>query len=110
MVSERNLRVLKELYKEGTCRVRFGEIETDWLWGRGGTKTRVFTIPGAFHTLSGRARREVSKKRTWGQSWGCGSTRVVFCRQHRRHGTRGGRFNGVVENGWEIWEGMENAV
>ena len=23
------LQVLKELYKEGTCRVRFGEIETD---------------------------------------------------------------------------------
>ena len=24
-------RVLKELYKEDTCRVRFGEIETDWF-------------------------------------------------------------------------------
>ena len=23
------MQVLKELYKEGTCRVRFGEIETD---------------------------------------------------------------------------------
>ena len=25
----RFLQVLKEIYKEGTCRVRFGEIETD---------------------------------------------------------------------------------
>ena len=32
------LRVLKELYKEGTCRVKFGEIETDWFGVEEGLK------------------------------------------------------------------------
>ena len=79
------LRVLKELYKESTCMVRFGEIETDWFEVKEGLKQ------------------------------GCSlstdnDTRIVFCGRYGRHGSRGRGFKGDVENGRGVWKGMENAV
>ena len=42
------LRVLKELYKEGTCRVKFGEIETDWFGVEEGLKQGCSLSPVLF--------------------------------------------------------------
>ena len=42
------LRVLKELYKEGTCRVNFGEIETDWFGVEEGLKQGCSLSPVLF--------------------------------------------------------------
>ena len=42
------LRVLKELYKEGTCRVNFWEIETDWFGVEEGLKQGCSLSPVLF--------------------------------------------------------------
>ena len=42
------LRVLKELYKESTCMVRFGEIETDWFEVKEGLKQGCSLSPVLF--------------------------------------------------------------